>query len=88
MITKDGGNSWFSSDSLQSESSLGFTAVFFIDSQKGWVAGSDINTTKNSGSSWTLEFSGVAEVRDMFFVNENCGWLLTAGGQIYKYRYI
>ncbi len=84
LITDDGGKSWHSSDSLKSESS-GFRAVFFIDNQNGWVAGNDIYSTKNGGNSWTLEFSGITGAKDVYFVNENCGWLITRSGQVYKY---
>lgn len=85
MITNDGGKYWYSSDSLKSESSLGFTTVFFTDHQNGWVAGREIYRTQNGGNSWALEFSGIIASNDMYFVNENCGWLITRSGQVYKY---
>ena len=84
MITYDGGNSWYSSDSLKTEG-YGFTTVFFIDNQNGWVAGNDIYKTKDGGNIWTLDFAGIIGASDMQFVNKNCGWLITHNGQVCKY---
>ncbi len=84
LITKDGGNSWYTSDSLKSDN-FGFTTVFFTDDQNGWVAGDYIYSTKDGGDSWVLEFSGIHYAKDMYFVSENCGWLITYKGQVCKY---
>lgn len=85
LITTDGGNTWISSNSLKSESA-GFKTVFFVDNENGWVAGNDIFRTKNGGNNWQLEYSGIIGAKDMCFINESYGWLLTYGGQIYKYE--
>ena len=85
MITDDAGDSWRASDYLKNEG-IGFSTVYFTDETSGWVAGNNIYRTKNGGRSWTLDFSGIAGAKDMHFLNENSGWLITFSGQVYKYE--
>lgn len=67
--------------------------VFFVTPEVGWVAGTnelsdDLNgraafvlRTTDGGQHWTSfqipSHQGVADVRDLFFVNESVGWLIT-----------
>ncbi|MCB0275088.1 MAG: hypothetical protein KDI06_09765 [Calditrichaeota bacterium] len=84
LITRDGGNSWFSSDSLR-DGNLGFTAMFFSDDQNGWVAGNGIYGTQDGGASWEMQYSGIIAPRDMDFIDQTLGWLLTRDGRVYQY---
>ena len=86
IMTKNGGNSWQSSDYLKSD---GFRCVYFIDKNNGWIAGNNIYKTNNGGVSWLPDYSpktGTLGAKDLYFINKNCGWLISWDGQIYKYE--
>src|SRR5437870_3856018 len=54
-------------------------AVYFIDQNRGWVAGSGgtLLSTKDGGQTWRkLHPLGNDTLRDVYFANEDVGWLL------------
>jgi hypothetical protein len=63
----------------------------FVDSQKGWII-NDNNTvylSNDGGETWNPDFLfDHYEVTDMFFLNENNGWVCTDKGVIAKYNKI
>lgn len=86
VSTKNGGISYQSSDYL---SSYGFRCIYFEDEDYGWIAGDNIYRTINGGETWQLNYhldSGTLHAKDIYFINRNCGWLITWDGQIYKYE--
>lgn len=86
VMTKNGGSNWQSSDYLKSD---GFRCVYFTDENNGWVAGNNIYKTNDGGESWILDYSpktSTLNAKDLYFINENCGWLINWDGQIYKYE--
>jgi photosystem II stability/assembly factor-like uncharacterized protein len=72
---------------------IGFTDVFFVTPEIGWVAG-DGNTilkTTDGGASWTAQLGGDPEsperaARELFFLDERLGWATAAksGGGDYN----
>ncbi len=57
------------------------TKCSFVDSVFGWAAGDSgtiINTT-NSGSSWSVQNSGISDysIDDIFFLNRRLGWAVS-----------
>jgi photosystem II stability/assembly factor-like uncharacterized protein len=88
--TTDGGKTWMISALPDLKFA---SKVRFINPQVGWVAGTnnisdDLNgrvavvlRTTDGGQHWASfqipSQTGVAEVRDLFFLNESCGWLIT-----------
>ncbi len=85
-MTNDGGNSWQTSDYLNS---AGFRCVYFINGKIGWIAGDNVYKTNDGGKSWCLEYApkaGIHGAKDMYFTDETCGWLINFAGQIYKYE--
>jgi photosystem II stability/assembly factor-like uncharacterized protein len=53
-------------------------AVYFLDHNHGWVAGSNgtLLRTIDGGASWTRVAIPRDDFRDVYFSNENVGWLL------------
>ena len=88
--TTDGGRTWTTS-ALPGIRFV--SKIRFISPEVGWIAGTndisgDLNgrmavvlRTTDGGQHWTSiqlqSRSGVAEVRDLFFLNESIGWLVT-----------
>jgi len=87
IITKDGGTTWNQSKLLQDG---GFKCIYFIDDKLGWIAGiQNIYKTTNGGMNWILEYSSENYnlcAKDIFFVDESCGWIINWDGIIYKYQ--
>lgn len=85
VITKDGGNSWFSSEYVEE---MGLTCCFFINEYSGWISGfKKVYKTTDGGMTWKVDFStDHLGANEMFFINENHGWVLTWSGTIYKYN--
>jgi len=53
--------------------------VYFINENKGWIAGSDgtLLTTSDGGKSWNKTFNFTQDnIRQVYFSDENNGWLL------------
>lgn len=75
LKTSDGGNTWFEI------SDYGMYKFFFIDSTKGWALTNPLEIdysiilgTKDGGQTWSsLQFQDYVD--DIFFLNENIGWL-------------
>ncbi len=75
LKTSDGGNTWFDI------SEYGMYDFFFIDSTNGWALNNPLETdysiifhTKDGGSTWnSVQFEDYVD--DIFFINENIGWL-------------
>ena len=60
-------------------------AVKFINTQKGWVAGTSgtLLYTQDGGINWRLQESGTQQdLRGIAFVNEQIGWVVGNGGTI------
>lgn len=84
MNTKDGGNSWFTSEYVKSISMI---CCYFVSDELGWIAGFDnVYKTTDGGMNWKLDFSPEhLGANEIFFLNENHGWILSWNGNIYKY---
>lgn len=55
-------------------------AIYFVDSNKGWIAGSGgtVLTTADGGNSWqTAEKFTDDTIKDIYFADENYGWALS-----------
>lgn len=87
IITNDGGETWSSSEFLKDG---GLRCICFINENIGWVAGSqNVYKTIDGGKHWSFEFSpsnGELFAKDMYFVDENNGWIINWDGEIYKYQ--
>jgi photosystem II stability/assembly factor-like uncharacterized protein len=73
LKTTDGGNSW--DDIIDFPSGDGF--VYFINEDVGWyIAGSSVYHTYDGGITWVdNKIFDYTSIRDIFFLNENQGWL-------------
>ena len=92
LKTVDGGNTWESKPyNLQHTEGMG--SVFFIDNQRGWVAGGNVRCiihTTDGGDSWQVQ-SGCSNLisgfvlTDIYFVNDSVGWTIgnSAGSTAY-----
>ncbi len=83
LATGDGGVSW-SSQALPVERV--FEDVFFIDAERGWVAGDNIGgahvaRTTDGGANWELLDSGKGGTA-LAFVDEATGWMVGQNGRI------
>lgn len=83
LRTKDGGRHWTES---QIPDIRFIDRMFFLSPEIGWLAGSDgkdffVFRTTNGGRDWqksrTKPPDEIAIVRDVFFLNEDRGWLVT-----------
>jgi photosystem II stability/assembly factor-like uncharacterized protein len=87
VITNNGGRTWASSELLKDE---GMRSIYFLNENVGWVAGSqNVYKTIDGGKHWAFEFSpsnGELFAKDMYFVDENNGWIINWDGKIYKYQ--
>jgi photosystem II stability/assembly factor-like uncharacterized protein len=86
VMTSDGGKTWTLSEYLKDG---GMSCIYFVNENIGWIAGSqNIYKTIDGGKNWSLEFSpsgGELFSKDIYFVDESCGWLINWDGVIYKY---
>ena len=88
MRTDDGGASW------QQRSSGPFryggrTALFFLDTDNGWVAGwgGSLARTRDGGETWErLEVPTTAGLETLYFVDQNHGWAAGLQGAILRTR--
>jgi photosystem II stability/assembly factor-like uncharacterized protein len=85
--TTDGGNTW---NSQSSGISSDLRTVFFINRQKGWIAGdTTLLTTNNAGQSWQQMPSPVNSghiITSINFTDEYIGWLVHSGGEVLNTR--
>jgi photosystem II stability/assembly factor-like uncharacterized protein len=86
MITNDGGKTWSSSELVNDG---GINCVYFTNNDIGWIAGvQNIYKSDDGGKHWRLELFSknyILGAKDIFFINENYGWMLTWDGVIYNY---
>jgi photosystem II stability/assembly factor-like uncharacterized protein len=83
LRTLDGGHNWMETDIPHLRS---IDRMFFLAPELGWIAGTDgkdfsVFRTSNGGREWeesrTTPPKELAEVRDVFFLSGNRGWLIT-----------
>ncbi len=55
------------------------TAVDFVDTQHGWVAGTSIFATSDGGRSWRRQYMGSATIDGFAFADRTHGWAWGAG---------
>ena len=84
-MTTNGGETW-----IQQSSFYGLTLdnILFVDIFHGWVSDiTKIYYTSDSGKTWTCQFESdeIGYIQDIFFVDNNNGWVLTSEGIIIKY---
>jgi len=87
-ITRDGGASW---TNYPFDFSYMYGQCFaFIPSDQNKVflsAGSRLFYSDNGGMNWTLQSTPITDpnewIRDMTFVDQDCGWMATTNGSVY-----
>lgn len=81
--TTNGGNNW-----IKSQLAFSFlSCIKFVNSQTGWTCGynGELYKTINSGVNWTkINLDSTSNFRNMFFLNENLGWILSNENKIFK----
>lgn len=85
LITGDGGNTWSQSEFLVDGDTR---CIYFVNKSVGWTAGMlNIYQSVDGGKHWTPEYTprGGLYSKDICFVDENNGWLISYYGVIYKY---
>jgi photosystem II stability/assembly factor-like uncharacterized protein len=85
LHTTDGGSTW--ETNLFESYTSPLTAVYFTDSNNGWVVGEyDQNSgqilhTSDGGNTWIVQDSGVTtHLTDLFFTSSNNGWIIGYSG--------
>lgn len=85
LYTSNSGANWITRN-LPADNS---GAMFFVNQFTGYVSGylsgsqTNLYKTTNAGLNWTTEaLDGI--VADIFFANENTGWVISNAGKIYK----
>jgi photosystem II stability/assembly factor-like uncharacterized protein len=90
LHTTDAGKSWHIQLDGGGEGTA-LNAVFFIDENVGWAVGGLVLKTTNGGETWIditdqfpvyYSFSSIP-AEDVFFVNEQHGWIVKDGGEIF-----
>jgi photosystem II stability/assembly factor-like uncharacterized protein len=59
-------------------------SVFFINSERGWAAGGKgtVLSTEDGGKTWKITYTSFDDVvRDVFFIDEQTGWLVVEANQ-------
>ncbi len=80
----NGGESWEVLSNFDGMTSH-FYAIFFIDSINGWIVSKDgILKTVDGGISWQNNTIISGSFSDVFFINENIGWVTRPGGAVFK----
>jgi len=78
LYTSDGGQNW----EIRPYSSNRWQSVFLTQSGKAWAVGANgnIGYSTDWGYTWTTQESGVSsELREVFFINDNEGWIVGGG---------
>lgn len=84
LKTINGGNSWTNSLYVDS-SNIGFSSIYFTDQNTGWVGGSLLLKTTNSGINWFTQPTGSSDNwATVFFTSQNTGWLASGTSSIVK----
>ncbi len=85
--TTNGGANWENNQGFMDEKLF---SVFFVDSNLGFVSGSEIARTTDGGANWSTVFSlSMNEFYSVYFINSTTGWIagknsLQSKGLIYK----
>ena len=79
-MTNDGGKTWKNVFSVMYEM---FSTCIFINDSTGFVGGSGLYKTSDGGVSWIKVGNGPTSFKDIFFVNEQVGFI-AADASIYK----
>jgi photosystem II stability/assembly factor-like uncharacterized protein len=86
--TSDSGRIW--TVQIKDSTLSKFNKIDFTDTLHGWVTGptnGSLYKTENGGSSWTLiNVNTVGRIVDIHFLNHMEGWIVSAGGKIFKTR--
>ena len=88
--TMDGGTHWFLA--YESSPPRKLTALFFLDSKHGWMAGSADTTilaTQDGGLSWNPQYIPTGNIsnpdyRDIYFTDSEKGWVVDGYGNIFR----
>ncbi|HEY6907431.1 MAG TPA: YCF48-related protein [Ignavibacteriaceae bacterium] len=82
--TSDGGETWETQDSGRADFLF---SIKFINRNEGWSVGyrNFVFHTKDRGQHWSIENLGSnqAELKSVFFINEDCGWI-TNFNELYR----
>lgn len=87
LKTTNGGRTWFK---LRDTSNIGFSQIFFIDQNFGWVTGSYgygygfIDRTTDGGKTWTTALTTMFPFKEIKFIDRNNGWVI--GGPVSRMR--
>jgi photosystem II stability/assembly factor-like uncharacterized protein len=90
--TEDGGNTWL--PQLENENPT-FNSIYFDNPDTGWCLGYNPNTnpgspyiykTNDGGLNWDFDhwFMPYCEIKGLFFVDENMGWIVGDQGTIWQ----
>lgn len=82
-FTDDGGMTWYPGENSNYEYQGDFNAVYFINSDKGWMVGSSGNAlySIDGGVHWTnvkTGSNGSCILEDVFFTDDQNGWVVGA----------
>ena len=85
LHSSDDGETW----TEQSSPAIGDVfAVHFVDANRGWAVGRQIQSTEDGGVTWTVrpapEFPNFNGFKDVFFVSPTTGWVVGDDGVILK----
>jgi photosystem II stability/assembly factor-like uncharacterized protein len=83
LKSTNGGTTWIAQNSGVTDS---FSSIDFAANRNtGWVVGScgqncgRILNTTDGGTNWKVQFTAVAPLSDVFFLDENTGWAVGGG---------
>ena len=85
--TNNGGQTW--TDRSLNEA-YNFTKMFFVNEETGWLidhTGKNVLNTNDGGLNWIAQQIGdiyIFQPVDVFFINENLGYLITDEGILFK----
>jgi photosystem II stability/assembly factor-like uncharacterized protein len=83
LYTSNGGDTWYEEDDGLYYNEV-YNAVYFVDDQVGWIAGSKILKTTDGGANWTEQFDPSYSIYGLFFLDANNGWAV--GGVFDSYN--
>jgi len=85
MKSSDSGNNWDVNHKINGID-FSFDALFFLNASTGWApAGGSIYKTTDGGASWnSYETGSFSNFEDIFFTNENSGWVVGNAGTVYN----
>jgi photosystem II stability/assembly factor-like uncharacterized protein len=72
--TSDGGTTWTESSHSTAQS------IYFVNQNVGWtISGRLVSQTTDRGTSWTVSSAPSSNLLDVFFINEQTGWVVGEG---------